>query len=86
MVAKRLDARVLERIEPVSDRANVVNSSQRVGVPRIVGRPAIGSATGPLPSFNSPKYGVDRFPFVDRWHFATAQLSDQHPSTPQNEP
>jgi hypothetical protein len=64
LVAKRLDASVLERIEHISGGADVVDPSQRVGIVQIIGRSTIISANGLIARLDAPKNGVDCFALV----------------------
>src|ERR1700722_4088971 len=64
LVGKGLDARVLEGIERLAERANVVDSPLLVRIIQIVWRPAVVLARRMIARFDKPNDGVQRLALV----------------------
>ncbi|MGO9419280.1 hypothetical protein [Roseiarcus sp.] len=64
LVGEGLDARVLEGIERLANRANVVDSPLLVRIIQFVGRPAIVLARRMIARFDEPENGIERLALI----------------------
>jgi hypothetical protein len=74
MVGEGLDARMLECVKRIPDRADVVDAAQQVGVIQVVWRPTVIEPQGMIMCLDASQNGIDGLALV----VPARQLRVQH--------